>query len=289
MKEHGEKTNPLPDMLINCQGKLLDLSKPAVMGIINCTPDSFFTGSRVQDETELLKTAEKMFGDGAAILDMGGYSSRPHAEDISEEEEWSRVGPAIAQVMKAFPGCIISVDTFRSKIAERALNEGASMVNDISAGEDDELMPELIARLNIPYIIMHKKGNPRNMNSLAAYENVSLEVYDYFSGKIAALRKLHIHNLLIDPGFGFAKTLEHNYSLLHNLSFLRKLNLPIVAGVSRKKMIQNIIQAGSDQALNASTAAHTIALMQGASILRVHDVKEAVECVRIVNAYCSNH
>ena len=254
------------------------------MGILNITPDSFYENSRVQGEKELLGACEKMLNEGAAIIDIGGYSSRPGADFVSEEEEALRVLKSIKLLCHHFKEIILSVDTFRSTIAKQAIAEGAAIINDISAGEDDPFMMEAIADLQVPYIMMHKRGNPKTMNSLSQYDNISLEVLDYFIGKINMANSLHIHDIIIDPGFGFAKTTGQNYNLLNALEIFGMLQKPIMAGISRKKMIQNIIEAPAGDALNGTSAANTIALIKGAKILRVHDVKEAIECIKIVNS-----
>ncbi len=253
-----------------------------VMGILNLSPDSFYSNSRMHDEKELLSCCQKMIHDGAAIIDIGGYSSRPGADYVSEQEEASRVMPALKLLVSSFNGIIISVDTFRSSIAKKAIEEGASIINDISAGEDDPLMMETIAALQVPYIMMHKMGTPKTMNSLSIYENVTREVFDYFIARTLRANELNIHDTILDPGFGFAKTLQQNYELLNSLEIFKILEKPVMVGISRKKMIQNVIQVEADGSLNGTTAAHTIALLKGAHILRVHDVKEAVECIKIV-------
>jgi len=252
------------------------------MGIINTTPDSFYKNSRIQFENQLLTTCEKMLHDGATIIDIGGYSSRPGAAQVTEEEETLRTIDAIQLLKKHFTDIIISIDTFRSNIARLAIEKGAAIINDISAGEEDEQMLETVAALNVPYIMMHKRGTPKTMTRLTNYEDVTQEVFDYFTLKIAEAKKLHIHDIIIDLGFGFAKSLEQNYQLLNQLEVFKLLGKPIMVGISRKKMIQNVIQADAMDALNGSTAAHTIALLKGSNILRVHDVREAVECIKIV-------
>jgi dihydropteroate synthase len=271
-------------MFINCKGKLLSLQQPLVMGILNCTPDSFYSASRKQTEKEVLSACEAMLLEGAAIIDIGAYSSRPGATEVTEEEEWERLAPALKSITSHFRDCIISIDTFRASVAEKAVHEGASMINDISAGEDDPAMLETVGRLQLPYIAMHKRGNPQTMNSLTDYENVVMEVYDYLSAKINTLKQYHLHDIIIDPGFGFAKNLSQNLELLQGLGIFKQLNTPLLVGISRKKMLKNIIGAASEDALNATTVANTIVLIKGADILRVHDVREAVECIKIVGA-----
>ena len=271
-------------MFLNCNGKLLDLSSPVVMGIVNVTPDSFFSGSRKTDTPEIVKTCEAMLQDGASILDIGGYSSRPGATVVEESEENRRVVTAIKAVIKAFPEAVISVDTFRSSVASAALDEGAAIVNDISAGEDDTEMLHLVARRQVPFIMMHKRGNPQTMSSLTQYNNVVLDIMDYFIQRLQLTQQLGIHDVVIDPGFGFAKTMEQNYKLLGGLSTLALLQKPILAGISRKQMLRKLLDITTEDALNATSIANTIALIKGASILRVHDVKEAVQCIKIVQA-----
>ncbi|MES2690922.1 MAG: dihydropteroate synthase [Bacteroidota bacterium] len=272
---------------LNCKGRLVLLDKPVVMGILNATPDSFFENSRAVGE-QLIEKASRMMADGAAFIDIGGYSSRPGAPDVTVQEEVDRVIPAIESLHKEFPGLLISVDTFRAKVAELAVNAGASLINDISSGDDDAEMIPAAARLQVPYIMMHKKGTPRTMNQLAGYENVTLEVLEYFNHKIAEARRAGIVDIILDPGFGFAKNLQHNYELLNNMSDLRVAGLPLLVGVSRKKMIQNLTHTDAAGALNGTTVVNTLALLQGANILRVHDVKEAVECINIVSATHGN-
>ena len=252
------------------------------MGILNITPDSFYSGNRTTDEKDILKLTEKMLEDGAAFIDIGGFSSRPGAEYVSEEEEGKRIYEVVKLLVSHFKEIIISVDTYRSTIAKRVVEMGAAMINDISSGEDDPEMMKTIAKLQVPYIMMHKRGTPQTMQQLTQYDNVTNDVLDYFIKKITDTKELHIHDILIDPGFGFAKTIEQNYQLLNNLEIFRMLQSPLVAGLSRKKMIQHVIEADVEEALNGTSTANTIALLKGASILRVHDVKEAVQCVKIV-------
>lgn len=254
------------------------------MGILNVTPDSFFESSRVSLEIELLHKAEKMLTDGATLLDIGGQSTRPGAELISPELELQRVIPAIEKLSRAFPEAIISVDTFYGKVAKAAIEAGASIINDISAGDDDPTMFETIVELNVPYIIMHKKGLPTHMQQNPNYENVVQEVLNYFTHKVRALQQAGVKDILIDPGFGFGKTLEHNYSLLAHLDVLKIFELPVLVGVSRKSMVQKLLKVNTQNALNGTTALHMVALQKGAAILRVHDVKEAVECIQIFEA-----
>lgn len=268
---------------INCNGKLIDLSTPKVMGILNLTPDSFFDGGIYQNEKSIIEKVAKMMNEGATFIDVGAYSSRPNAIHISEEEELKRLIPTLKLLFKTFPELLISVDTFRSKVALASVENGACIINDISAGEMDEKMFETVAKLQVPYILMHMKGTPQNMHKNPTYENIISEIMSYFSEKIYQLRKLGLNDLIIDVGFGFGKTLEHNYQLLQNLDYFKHLNIPILTGISRKSMLQKPLNITADKALNATTVANTIALLKGSSILRVHDVKEAVEAVKITS------
>ncbi|MBB5396216.1 dihydropteroate synthase [Mucilaginibacter sp. AK015] len=269
---------------INAGGKLIHLSLPKVMGIINITPDSFYAGSRKTSVEDVLQQAGKMLNDGAAFLDIGAYSSRPGADDISVQEETDRLLPAIEAIVKNFPEAAISVDTFRAKVAEEAIKAGAHIINDISGGELDEDMFDTVGRLQVPYILMHMKGNPRTMQQLGNYEDVFDEVYDYFVRKVYRLKQLGVHDIIIDPGFGFAKQRGHSYKLMSRLQELERLQLPILAGISRKKMIYGLLGITAEEALNGTTVLNTIALTKGANILRVHDVKEAVEAIKIYEA-----
>lgn len=266
---------------INCRGRLLDLSLPVVMGILNLTPDSFFDGGKFSSTDAALGQVEKMLNEGAAIIDIGGMSSRPGAVLISEEEELSRVLPAVEAIIKQFPHAIISVDTFRASVAKQSVAAGASIINDIYAGLFDEKMFETVALLGTPYIMMHMQGNPSSMQKAPTYDDVTREVLDFFIPKIGQLRLLGVKDIVIDPGFGFGKTLEHNYQLLNNLHIFRITDLPILAGVSRKSMICKVLGVKPEQALNGTTALHMVALQQGARLLRVHDVKEAVETIKL--------
>jgi dihydropteroate synthase len=270
---------------LNCRGKLLDISKPIVMGVLNTTPDSFFAGSRISDEKMLLIHAEKMLSEGVSILDIGGMSSRPGAEIIDETEETRRVLPAIKAVAKAFPNAIISVDTIRASVAEAAIEAGAAIVNDISAGNLDEKMFVTVAKLNVPYILMHMKATPKTMQKEAIYEDITLEILDFFIEKIGILRGLGVKDIVVDAGFGFGKTVAQNFELLRKLSVFKILDCPILAGLSRKTMIWKTLDIEANDALNGTTAANMLALMQGAKILRVHDVKEAVEAIKIFDKY----
>ncbi|MDB5005346.1 MAG: dihydropteroate synthase [Mucilaginibacter sp.] len=266
---------------LNVAGKLIDLSTPKVMGIINLTPDSFYADSRQPSIADALQQAEKMLADGATFLDLGAYSSRPGADDISVQEEMDRLLPVVEAIVTKLPGAILSIDTFRAQVAEAAIKAGAHIINDISGGQLDADMFTTMARLNAPYILMHMKGNPKTMNSLANYEDVFNEVLDYFVDYYNQLKQLGINDVIIDPGFGFAKKPVHGYALLNRLDEFNRLGLPILAGVSRKKMIYSLLGGTAADALNGTTVLNTIALTKGANILRVHDVKEAVEVVKI--------
>jgi len=270
-------------MTINCKGKLINLSSPKVMGILNVTPDSFFDGGKYKDETSILNKVETMLNDGTTFIDIGGYSSRPNADDVSEVEELNRVIPIVELVLKHFPETLISIDTFRSKVAEQSIEAGAAMINDISAAKLDDAMLSTIGKLGVPYIIMHMKGNPKTMQQQTDYEDLVKEVISYFAERISAAHKEKINDIIIDPGFGFAKTLKQNYELLNHLDLLNMLDKPLLAGVSRKSMIYKTLNITSDKALNGTTALHMVALQKGAKILRVHDVKEAMECVKLYN------
>lgn len=267
---------------LNLRGKLVDLAIPSVMGILNITPDSFFKGSRVESITDALFRVEDFLNQGAKFIDLGAYSSRPGAADITADEELQRLIPYVEAITKRLPEAILSIDTFRSQVAKQAIQAGAHIINDISAGNLDEEMFATVAALNVPYIIMHMKGNPQNMKELASYQNISIEVSNYFSAKVARLHALGVKDVIIDPGFGFSKTIDHNYELLQHLDDLQIFGLPILAGVSRKGMIHKLLNTTAAEALNGTSIVNTIALLKGANILRVHDVKEASECIQIV-------
>lgn len=269
---------------LNAGGKLIDLSTPNVMGIINLTPDSFYAGSRKPFVDEAVQQAGKMLTEGAAFFDLGAYSSRPGADDISVHEEMDRLLPVVEAIVAEYPDAILSVDTFRSSVAEAAIKAGAHIINDISGGQLDADMFATVARLQVPYILMHMKGNPQTMQQLADYEDVFGEVYDYFASRYHQLKQLGVNDIIIDPGFGFAKKPEHGYTLMSRLQEFEPLGLPILVGVSRKKMIHGLLGVTANEALNGTTALNAIALTKGANILRVHDVKEAVEAVKIWQA-----
>ncbi|RKS56167.1 dihydropteroate synthase [Gillisia mitskevichiae] len=270
-------------MTINCKGNLIDLASPKVMGILNTTPDSFYSESRKTSLSALLTTAEEMLEQGATFIDIGGYSTRPGAIDISETEEIERVVPAIEAISKRFPECIISIDTFRSKVAAEALEAGAAMVNDISAGNLDENMLQTVAENKVPYVMMHMRGTPQTMKDLNEYEDLTQEILFYFSEKIEAARSLGINDIIADPGFGFSKDISQNFELLSNLKKFKNLNVPILAGLSRKSTIYKTLECSAKEALNGTTVLNTMAIANGASILRVHDVKEAVESIKLMS------
>ena len=268
-------------MTINCRGNLIDLTIPKVMGILNVTPNSFYDGGKYANDKALLNQAAKMLEEGATFIDIGAYSSKPSAEFVSEADEIARLVPVVQLILQHFPETLISVDTFRAKVAKAALEAGACIVNDIAAGGLDEQMMQTVADFQVPYIMMHMKGNPQTMQSLAQYNNITKEVLFYFSEKIAQARSFGINDLIIDPGFGFAKTTEQNFELLANLELFDRLELPILVGVSRKSMIYKTLETTAEFALNGTTVLNTIALQKGSNILRVHDVKEAIECVKL--------
>jgi len=268
---------------INAGGKLLDLDTPLVMGIMNITPDSFYKGSRHNSDSEILKSASEMLLQGADILDIGGYSSRPGADDVTEEEESTRVLKAVKLVSSEFPDAIISIDTFRAGVAFRAVEEcGAHIINDISGGDADSSMFNIISKLNVPYVMMHMQGEPRTMQNNPVYDDVVADILKWFGERIYKLRSLGVKDLIIDPGFGFGKSAGHNFEMLRRLNEFSVAGLPVMAGISRKSMIWKTLGISADEALNGTTALHAIALANGADILRVHDVREAVQVVKLV-------
>jgi len=269
-------------MNINCKGKLIDLSTQKVMGILNLTPDSFYDGGTLKNDKDILHRTEKMLNEGATFIDVGGYSSKPNAEEVSEAEELQRVIPIIELLIDNFPDILISIDSFRSEIVKNGIGAGACMVNDISAGNFDEKMFTTIAKLQVPYILMHMQGTPKTMQADPTYDDITKDIIYYFSEKLTALRKLGLNDLIIDVGFGFGKTLEHNYELLNNLDVFKNLEVPMLTGVSRKSMLYKLLGTTPKEALNATTVVNTIALLNGSNILRVHDVKEAIESIKIV-------
>jgi len=270
-------------MLINCKGQLIDLSIPKVMGILNVTPNSFFDGGKYKNEDEIILQVDKMLFDGATFVDIGAYSSKPSAEFVSEQEEIDRIVPVIELILKHFPKTLLSIDTFRAEVAKISIENGAAIINDISAGELDEKMFAVIAQYNVPYIMMHMRGNPQTMPGLTHYDDIIKEILLYFSKKVKKARSLGINDLILDPGFGFAKTTNQNYEVLQKMELFNLLELPVLAGVSRKSMIYKTLNNTPQEALNGTTVLNTIALTKGAKILRVHDVKEAMECVTLFN------
>jgi dihydropteroate synthase len=270
---------------INCKGKLIDLSQGRIMGILNVTPDSFFDGGKFNESDSQLSQVEKMLHAGADFIDIGGFSTRPGADEVSEDDELKRVIPIIESISNKFPEAIISIDSFRAKVAEEAIKTGAAIINDVTAGEGDPDMFATVARLQVPYIIMHKQGTFKDMQAEPHYENVVKEVIQYLSFKIEKLTELGVHDIIVDPGFGFGKTLEHNFQLLKHLDLLRILGKPILAGVSRKSMINKLLKTKPENALTGTIAVNSLARLAGADILRVHDVKEAVETLKVINFY----
>lgn len=268
-------------MTINCKGQIIDLSTPKIMGILNITPNSFYDGGKYSLENNAISHVEKMLKEGATFIDIGAYSSKPNAEFVSQEEELIRIIPVVKTILKEFPEALLSIDTFRSSVAQECLNNGAALINDISAGNLDEKMMEVIAINNVPYIMMHLRGTPQTMQSHTNYEHLINEMITYFSDKVNKARSLGINDLIIDPGFGFAKTTDQNYEILSNLELFKILELPILAGVSRKSMIYKTLDSNPDEALNGTSVLNTIAISKGATIIRVHDVKEALECVKL--------
>lgn len=270
-------------MFINCKGELIDLSIPKVMGILNVTPNSFFDGGKYKNENKIISQVDKMLSEGATFIDIGAYSSKPSAEFVTEQEEIDRIVPAIELILKHFPEALLSIDTFRAAVAKASIESGAAIINDIAAGELDDKMFDVIAKYNVPYIMMHMRGNPQTMQSMTQYEDIVKEMLFYFSEKVRKARSLGINDLILDPGFGFAKTTDQNYEVLQKMELFNVLELPVLAGVSRKSMIYKTLGNTAQEALNGTTVINTIALTKGAKILRVHDVKEAVECVTLMN------
>ncbi|MFS4456112.1 dihydropteroate synthase [Maribacter sp. 2304DJ31-5] len=268
-------------MTINCKGELIDLKTPKVMGILNITPDSFYDGGKYRNESDILSQIEIMLREGATFLDVGAYSSRPGAADVSEVLELKRIVPVVELILNNFPKAILSIDTFRSKVAKECVALGAAMVNDISAGLQDEKMIGTIASLGIPYCMMHMRGTPKNMQGKTAYKKLEKDILYYFSERLSVAKAHGIKDIVIDPGFGFSKTLEQNYRLLKNLDLFQMVGHPILVGISRKSMIYKLLDTTPNEALNGTTAMHITALDKGAHILRVHDVKEAMECVKL--------
>jgi dihydropteroate synthase len=274
---------------INIRGRLLSLSNPKIMGVLNITPDSFYDGSRFDSEETILRQTEKMMSDGATFIDVGGYSSRPGADEVTVGEEIRRTCMAVKSIVKNFPEAVISIDTFRAEVARVAVQEGASMINDISGGTLDTGMFELVANLQVPYVLMHMRGTPKTMPGMSDYDNLLKDITDFFHSKINHLQNLRIKDIVIDPGLGFAKNIAQNFELLHSLEYLRILNKPLLIGVSRKSMIWKTLSTTPDEALNGTTCLNTVALLKGANILRVHDVKEASEVCKLISSINASH
>ncbi|WP_310380149.1 dihydropteroate synthase [Flavobacterium sp.] len=268
-------------MTINCKGQLIDLSIPKVMGILNVTPDSFYDVGKYTSDKDILNKVEKMLLDGATFIDIGGQSTKPNANIITTDEELKRVVPVVDLVLKNFPETLLSIDTFNSKVAKVCIDNGAALINDVSAGNLDPEMFEYIAKLQVPYIMMHMRGTPQTMQKLTDYNNLVKDILFYFSEKVAKARSFGINDLIIDPGFGFAKTVEQNFELMSKLELFQMLELPILVGISRKSMIYKTLEIDLEKALNGTSVLNTIALTKGANILRVHDVKEAMECIKL--------
>ena len=279
MKSEKNKKN----LSLNCKGQLIDLSTPKVMGILNITPDSFYDGGQFKDSKSILAQAEKLISQGATFIDIGAYSSRPGADFVSEMEEQHRIVPVVELIVKHIPEVLISIDSFRANVVRECVNAGAVISNDISAGHLDDKMMKTVGELGIPYIMMHMRGTPQTMQSLTHYDHFITEIFNYFSERIQLAKQHHIMDFVIDPGFGFAKTLSQNYDLLGKLEFFQNLNCPMLCGVSRKSMIYKTLNCLPKEALNGTTALNMVSLMNGANILRVHDVKEDMECVKLFN------
>ena len=277
----SEKNNK--NLSLNCKGQLIDLSTPKVMGILNITPDSFYDGGQFKDSKSILVQTEKLISEGATFVDVGAYSSRPGADFVSENEELQRIIPVVELILKHFPKTLISIDSFRANVIRESVNAGAVISNDISAGHLDNQMMKTIGELGIPYIMMHMRGTPQTMQNLTHYDHLITEIFSYFSEQLQLAKQHKIMDVVIDPGFGFAKTLSQNYELLGKLEFFQNLNCPILCGVSRKSMIYKTLNCLPKEALNGTTALNMVALMNGTNILRVHDVKEALECVKLFN------
>ncbi len=284
MKSDFESNFFLANKTLNIRGRLVSLDTPKIMGILNVTPDSFYDGNRYTTEASIVAQVEKMVSEGATFIDVGAYSSRPGADDVPEEKELKRAVEAVRMITKNFPNTCISIDTFRSEVAKAAIQEGACMVNDISGGELDHKMFSEVAHQKVPYVLMHMRGNPKTMTKQTEYENILKEMMDYYHAKVSQLHQLGMDDIIIDPGFGFSKTTTQNFELLNHLDHFKILNKPILVGLSRKSIIWKTLQTKPEDALNGTTSLNTIALLKGASILRVHDVKEAMEVVKLVSA-----
>jgi dihydropteroate synthase len=269
---------------LNFNGRLVNLDQPKVMGVLNITPDSFYEGSRLKDGVEILRKTEKFLSEGADFIDVGGYSSRPGADNISETEELNRTVTAVKLIVKHFPDLIISIDTYRATVARQAVEEGALMINDISGGALDPKMYETVAALNLPYVLMHMRGTPQNMAKQTHYDNLLKDLLDYFHPRIYKLRQSGVKDIIVDPGFGFAKTIAQNFEILNQLDVLKMLGVPILVGLSRKAMVWKTLEVKPEEALNGTTFLNTVALNKGADIIRVHDVKEAVEVIKLHKA-----
>jgi len=272
-------------MTINCKGKLIDLSAPKIMGILNITPDSFYDGRRYNDEDSVLRQCGKMLGEGATFIDLGAYSSRPGADNISEDEELKRMLPIVKLLLREFPNVLLSIDTFRSEVAEQSLAIGAAIVNDISAGKQDERMMSVVAKHKAPYIMMHMRGTPKTMQDLCDYDDIIIDIRHYLSKQIAKAHHSGINDIIVDPGFGFSKNRQQNFEVLQYLDLFKTFKLPILAGLSRKSMIYKTLDIDASSALNGTTALNMIALDRGAKILRVHDVNEAMECIKLFTEF----
>lgn len=267
---------------VNIGGKLLQLDTPIVMGIVNITPDSFYSGSRKETLNDAIKQAEQILEDGGTIIDIGGQSTAPTSSMLDASEELKRISPIIREIRKTFPNAILSIDTFYSEVAKAAVEEfGVNIINDISGGQIDDMMFETVAKLNVPYILMHMRGTPQTMQQLTNYNNLLKDIFYYFSQKVSQLNQLGVNDIIIDPGFGFSKSVEQNYKLMANLKYFDIFELPLMVGISRKTMIYKLLDTTPSESLNGTTALNTFALNSGANILRVHDVKQAVECIKI--------
>jgi dihydropteroate synthase len=289
MKSSFENNFFSTNKTLNLNGRLVDLRTPRIMGILNVTPDSFYDGNRYTSEADILKQVEKMLSDGAMFIDVGGYSTRPGAEEISAEEEQKRVLKAVKNISHEFPDAFISVDTFRSEVVRAAVDAGAHLVNDVSGGSLDDAMFKTVAELKVPYILMHMRGTPQTMNKLTVYENLLKDIMDFFHEKIFTLQQLGAKDIIVDPGFGFAKTVEQNFELLSKLDHFNILGKPVLAGLSRKSMIWRTLGITPEEALNGTTSLNTVALLKGASLLRVHDVKQAAEATKLIEKISTGH
>lgn len=287
-KQKRKDTFFLKNNVMNCKGNLIFLDEPCIMGILNITPDSFFDGGNYLSEERIIEQAKKHLEEGAVILDVGGYSTKPGAAFVSEQEELNRVIPVVELLHRQFPEAIISIDTFRANVAQKAVEKGAAIINDISAGSMDENLLDVVASLNVPYILMHMQGTPETMQQNPQYENVVQEVMQFFYEKIAVLNQKGIKDIILDPGFGFGKTVQHNYQLMQSLEDFKIFEMPILVGISRKSMINKVLDVSPKEALNGTTVLNTIALSKGANMLRVHDVKAAKEAVLIMEQLSKN-